>query len=213
MGWVANQLEDLGPVGLWLLDDVSGSALADQMGVNPGSYTGVVTKQQTPLTPDAAGQSALFGPDGYLSVPHSSDFQIANDWSFIGWYGPRSRATAAAFFHKGKFDTSGQQGLAIRSDETTGAISAGWFNGAWASIQSGLYQPVGQAFFFAVRYNAAQHRLYFQVGDQSSNVACPQPTFQATVSSPLILGAEYNTSVYRHYSSTLDNLDKLIPEQ
>jgi hypothetical protein len=64
-----------GPVSWWRLDEASGTTAADQIGANPGTYTGGFTLGQPGAlaqSGDADASVLLNGTTGYVSVPFSS---------------------------------------------------------------------------------------------------------------------------------------------
>ena len=75
------------PVSYWRLDESSGTTAADQLGLNPGTYSGGYTLG----VPGAiAGDSAVAfnGSTGTVTVPNSSSLQTGDVFSLEAWIKP-----------------------------------------------------------------------------------------------------------------------------
>ena len=84
------------PVSYWRLNETSGSQAADQRGVNPGTYSAGVIRNQAGATADGDRAVDLNGTSGYISVPDSASVKLADGpFSLEAWI---NRPTLGATF-------------------------------------------------------------------------------------------------------------------
>lgn len=75
-----------GLVGLWKLDELSGTTAIDSSGNgHNGTYTGTVTLGNTSLLPSGTGKSAAFSDTGYVSLPTGVLNGIGYPLTIFGW--------------------------------------------------------------------------------------------------------------------------------
>ena len=89
------------PVSFWTLGERSGTAAVDQLGVNPGSYTGGVTLGVPgPITGTTA--ASFNGTTGHMVVPSSASLRTDDSFSLEAWIAPRKLGIENGILVKGR---------------------------------------------------------------------------------------------------------------
>ena len=83
-GYRAAIMATSGLVGYWRIGEAStASPAADERGIHPGTYSGVVLGQRGAVDDDNGAGRWVYGD--YLSVPHAATLNLADAWSIEAW--------------------------------------------------------------------------------------------------------------------------------
>ncbi len=87
------------PVSHWRLGETSGTAAADQRGVNAGTYTSGPTLNQASLLPkDTVNRAVSFdGSNDRVTIPNSASLNISSPITLEAWIKPTNLPTAGSF--------------------------------------------------------------------------------------------------------------------
>jgi Concanavalin A-like lectin/glucanases superfamily len=174
-----------GPVSWWRLGESSGSTAADQMGLNPGTYSsgGVTLAQPTLIPSDTQSTAVAFnGSSGSVKVPASASLNVTNAFSLEAWIKPSSLPATGSFasvvtkaesyslqFNGPKMEfTVIQSGTRRRCQAPAGAVVAG-----------STYHVVGT-------FDGATQRLYLNGAQVAS---CALTGSASVTTNPLYVGS------------------------
>ena len=196
-GYAATVLAD-NPVSYWRLNETSGSQAADQRGVNPGTYSAGVIRNQAGATADGDRAVDLNGTSGYISVPDSASVKLADGpFSLEAWI---NRPTLGATFpgdQEQVFDkTDGGYQVNIQNNVIHFAQAAGP-DIAVASVTMGTGWH-----HIVVTKNGAAVKIYQDGVDVTGTVTNRTLT---DGSGPLVLGVRRGTST-AFYDGFLDEV-------
>jgi hypothetical protein len=185
------------PVSYWRLGEASGSAAADERGVNPGAYVNSPTLGQASLlTTDTTNKAVGFdGTNDNVRVANSATLGLSSPLSLEAWIKPASLPASGAF-------------ASILTKAESYSLQ---FNGPrleFTVIQSGtrrrLQAPsgaivAGQAYHVVGTYDGATQRLYVN-GVQVASAALSGPA--SASSSPLYIGSWNGSTEF--FKGTID---------
>lgn len=204
MSAVSDAVLALSPEGYWRLGETSGTTAADTSGHSrDGTYSGTYTLGSASLVPSDTSDKALsLAGSGYVSIPHSSSFDVGSAFSFFCRCLRSTNAGYQAIFHKGDYAGAGQQGVTLRYNASTNDVAVVWFNGTWYdSIFSGVASMASANSLMLVYDGATGLKL---IVDGSSIYTNTLPTAFVSNTKGLLLGATRSSSVSPSLSAVVD---------
>ncbi len=151
-----------GPVGLWRLDEPSGSVAQDRSGSNnTGSYsaTGVTLAQPAAMATDGALTARFDGAAGYVSIPASASLNVAGPLTIEAWISKPATATGPI----AEFNNGSAVGVHMWDYNTSDALYVNFVDtaGGTHNLQSaGGFFVLNTWYEVAAVYDGAYGSLY-----------------------------------------------------
>src|SRR5262245_36512061 len=180
------------PRAYWRLGETSGTVAADQMGANPGTYTGGVTLGQLGAIVGDADTSAQFdGVDDYVVVPDSAGLDITSTVSVEAWVQRTKNAAYQVIVGKPGNGQSKFENYGLWFNTSNGVTA--YFGNGTAYVAAGSAALDTNWHHVVATYNNATARLYVDgtLRDTANSTVQLTPNTQ-----PLNLGRAQGTTAY-----------------
>jgi len=180
------------PRAYWRLGETSGTAAADQMGGNPGTYTGGVTLgQQGAIIGDTDAAARLDGVDDYVVVPDSAGLDITNAVTVEAWVQRTKNAAFQVIVGKPGNGQSKFENYALWFNTSNGVTA--YFGNGTSYVAAGTNALDTNWHHVVATYDNATARIYVDGTQQGTATSTVQLTPNTQ---PLNLGRAQGTTAY-----------------
>ena len=207
MSQISNLILALNPVGYWKLDEESGLTVIDSSGSGiDGSYVGSVALGQSPFHSNAENseKAISLGGNGNISIPYNPLIAAQNPFTFFGLFKRLSNNVNQAFFHKGNFSSSGNQGAAFVAVAGGNILKIEGFSGGWYGADiAELPDPSNDAFTLSICYpGGTSIKTCINGVEYETSI----PVAISGSASALVIGANYSSGYYNKLIGGADEI-------
>ena len=181
-----------GIVGLWHMDETSGTVFTDHSGQN---NTATVQAGVPGFVAGKIGGAVNFNGSTYATVPNAASLNLSTAWTIQAWVNQQGTPGQGAMFFGDGFGGTVQYCLGYCGSAQTSVISAGVYSAAW--YNSPTYALTnGQWTHVVGVYSSSAHTLTLYINGNSVGTTTGIPSAVANSGQPARMAERWDGSDY-----------------